>query len=111
MEPKRFNCSIEATLEVLSGKWKTLILYHLVDHTLRFAELKRKIPDISQKVLTEQLRQLEKDGLIFRKDYEQNPPKVEYSLTDYGNSLKSVLSTMCRWGENRIRQNNWQLKL
>ncbi|MFD0696149.1 winged helix-turn-helix transcriptional regulator [Paenibacillus sp. GCM10027628] len=98
-----YNCSVEATLEVLGGKWKTLILYHLTDQTLRYNSIKKLIPNISYKVLTAQLKQLEQDGLIQRVEYEQVPPKVEYSLSEYGESLKPVLSSMCKWGFNHIQ--------
>ena len=98
-----YNCSVEATLEVLGGKWKTLILYHLTDQTLRYNSIKKLIPNISYKVLTSQLKQLELDGLIHRVDYEQVPPKVEYSLSEYGESLRPVLASMCKWGSNRIQ--------
>lgn len=95
---KPFNCPIEATLDVLGGKWKVLILWHLNERTLRFAQLQRMIPGVTKKVLTQQLRDLEQDGLIARRVYEQVPPKVEYSLTPYGDSLRPLLQQMCAWG-------------
>jgi DNA-binding HxlR family transcriptional regulator len=92
--------SIKVTLDVMGGKWKPLIMYLLVDKTLRFSELQRSISKITQKMLTEQLRELEKDGLILRKVYPQVPPKVEYSMTPYGKTLLPVLETMHNWGQS-----------
>ena len=92
-------CPIESTLKVIGGKWKTLILWYLEDGTKRFNELKRELPLITQKMLTQQLRELEADGVVHRKVYAQVPPKVEYSLTEQGKSLKPVLATMCDWGQ------------
>lgn len=104
METKKYNCSVEITLEVLGGKWKPLILWHLADKTLRFSELKRTIPKVTQKMLTQQLRELENDGLIYRKVYPQVPPKVEYSLTEDGQSLIPLLREMAKWGKNHMNQ-------
>lgn len=92
-------CPIESTLKVIGGKWKTLIIWHLSSETKRFSELKRELPLITQKMLTQQLRELEMDGVIHREVYPQVPPKVEYSLTDMGKSLEPVLSAMCEWGK------------
>ena len=83
---KTYNIPVEATLEVIGGKWKVVILCHL-KRNKRTSELKRLMPGITQKMLTQQLRELEEDGVIQRKVYDQVPPKVEYSLTDYGSSL------------------------
>src|SRR5437764_536985 len=94
------NCSpIQTTLNVIGGKWKPLILWHVGEDTLRFSELYRKINGITQKMLTQQLRETEKDSLISRKIYPEIPPKVEYSMTEYGKSLQPVLKSMCDWGE------------
>jgi DNA-binding HxlR family transcriptional regulator len=95
-----YNCSMELTLDVIGGKWKPLIIWHLAEKTMRFSELKRTLPHITQKMLTQQLRGLEESGLVNRFVYTQVPPKVEYSLTDYGKSLVPVLSTLCEWGVN-----------
>jgi DNA-binding HxlR family transcriptional regulator len=96
---KEYTCSVELTLDILGGKWKSLILWHLSDlGTLRFSEVKKTLPGITQKMLTQQLRELESDGMILRKIYAQVPPKVEYSLTEEGRSLMPILSTMCKWG-------------
>jgi len=92
------KCTITTTLRVIGGKWKAVILWHLVDQTRRFSEIKQLIPDIAQKMLTQQLRELEQDGLVRRKVYAEVPPRVEYSLTTYGRSLIPVLSAMAEWG-------------
>ncbi len=93
------NCPIEAALDVIGGKWKGVILHRLQGQTRRFNELKRTIPRITQRMLTTQLRELEKDKLITRKVYAEVPPKVEYSLTKNGESLKPVLVELLKWGE------------
>ncbi|QWU13205.1 transcriptional regulator, HxlR family [Paenibacillus sophorae] len=99
-----FNIPVEATLEVIGGKWKVVILCHLDKGEKRTSELKRLMPGITQKMLTQQLRELEEDGVVKRSIYEQIPPKVVYSLTDYGWSLKPILDTMCAWGEKHMEQ-------
>ena len=94
-----YGCPIETTLTVLSGKWKGMVLHRLlVAGTLRFSDLKRMLP-VTQKVLTRQLRELERDGVVRRKVYAQVPPRVEYSLTPFGRSLEPILLMMCDWGE------------
>jgi DNA-binding HxlR family transcriptional regulator len=98
MRKRTYNCPVEVTLGMIGGKWKVLILWYLKEDIRRFGELKRSIPGIAQKMLTQQLRELEADGLINRKVYAQVPPKVEYSLTKYGESLEPILNLMCRWG-------------
>jgi DNA-binding HxlR family transcriptional regulator len=98
MRKRMYNCPVEATLDVIGGKWKALILYYLKENIRRFGELKRSIPGITQKMLTQQLRELEANGLINRKVYAQVPPKVEYTLTEYGESLEPILKLMCDWG-------------
>ncbi len=90
---------MESALHALGGKWKPLILWHLLEDTRRFGELKRLIPDITQKMLTQQLRELEGDRLVHREVYPQVPPKVEYSLTELGRTLESVLNVLCDWGK------------
>ncbi len=94
-----FKSSVEMTLKVIGGKWKLVILCHLTEGVQRFGELKRAMPDITQKMLTQQLRELEVDGIIHRKVFVQVPPKVEYSLTEYGESLKEVLNMLADWGQ------------
>ncbi|MDM5236694.1 winged helix-turn-helix transcriptional regulator [Bacillus cereus] len=103
---KKYNIPVEATLEVIGGKWKVVILCHLQKGTKRTSELKRLMPGITQKMLTQQLRELEVDGVIQRKIYNQVPPKVEYSLTDYGWSLESILDSLCTWGECHLEKSS-----
>lgn len=93
------KCPVETTLCLIGDKWKVLILRDLIDGTKRFGELKKSIQSISEKVLTQQLRNMEKDGLVSRKVYAEVPPKVEYSLTELGVSLKPILDSMWKWGE------------
>jgi DNA-binding HxlR family transcriptional regulator len=94
-----FGCPVEAALDVIGNKWKGVILFHLLSGLKRFNELKRLIPDVSQRVLTLQLRELEKDNVINRKVYPQVPPKVEYSLSELGLSLEPILVALREWGE------------
>src|SRR5262249_23299900 len=93
---------MEASIDVIGGKWKTLILWWLHQNTYRFAELRRLIPKITEKMLTQQLRELEADGIVARRVYATVPPKVEYSLTPYGQSLKRALRALCDWGRNHM---------
>ena len=102
MIKKKYNISVEATLEVIGGKWKCVILCHLTHGKKRTTELKQLMPHITQKMLTQQLRELEADGIINRISYNQVPPKVEYELSDYGTSLGSILTLLCDWGEQHI---------
>ena len=104
MKDKTYHIGVEATMEIIGGKWKTIILCHLRDQTLRTSELKRAIPQITQKMLTQQLRELEDDGIVHRKVYQQVPPKVEYSLTERGESLNPILHQLCLWGETNIAE-------
>ncbi len=97
-----FGCPLEAALAVIGGKWKGLILYHLISDVRRFNELKRLIPKITQRMLTKQLRELEADQIIHREIFLQVPPKVEYSLTDFGMTLIPVLQTLRGWGVGYI---------
>ena len=91
-------CPVETTLMLIGDKWKVLILRDLMDGTKRFGELKKSIGTVSQKVLTAQLRDMEEKGLLTRKDYAEVPPRVEYTLTETGYSLKPVLDAMWAWG-------------
>ena len=93
------GCPLEAALEMIGGKWKGVILFHLLDGTHRFSELSRAIGDISARTLTKQLRELESDALVARRVFAVVPPKVEYSLTASGNSLGPVLRSLHAWGE------------
>ncbi|WP_027183753.1 winged helix-turn-helix transcriptional regulator [Desulfovibrio inopinatus] len=97
---RQYYCTVELALQVLGGKWKPIILWHLgCDGTLRFSELKRIMPNITQKMLTQQLRELETDDMVSRKVYPQVPPKVEYSLTELGRSVMPVLESLGAWGK------------
>ena len=95
---------MEAALAVIGGKWKVVVLFWLRDQVLRFGELRRLIPDISERMLTQQLRQLEDDGIVRRKVYSEVPPKVEYSLTPYGRTLRPITDLMCAWGKKHRKR-------
>jgi len=97
------HCPVEATLELIGGKYKALILWHLSEGTLRFSELKKEISGATPKMLTQQLRELESQGLLHREVYPVIPPKVEYSLTELGKSLMPVLIAMRDWGADYLR--------
>lgn len=99
---KIYNTSVEVTLEVIGGKWKPVILFHLTFGKKRNSESKKLLGTISQKMLTQQLRELEEVGIVSRISYNQVPPKVEYELTEYGWSLKDILHLMCRWGDSHL---------
>ncbi len=92
------KCKVTITLRMIGGKWKAVILWHLIEQTRRFSEIKHLIPDITQKMLTQQLRELEEDGLIRRHVYAEVPPRVEYSLTTFGRTLIPLLNMMSQWG-------------
>jgi len=94
---------IEATLEILGGKWKALIVCLLITGTKRTGELQRLIPAISQKVLIQQLRELERDGIVGRHVYNEMPPKVEYYITEYGVTANKIIDVMCSWGRKNIK--------
>jgi DNA-binding HxlR family transcriptional regulator len=93
------GCSVEATISLIDGKWKCVILFHLLGGTARFNEIRRRIPEVTQRTLTNQLRELEADGLIVRQVYPQVPLKVEYSLSPLGRSLEPVLFALRAWGD------------
>ena len=98
---REYYCPVELALQIIGGKWKPLVLWHLASRgVLRFSELKRTIPSITQKMLTQQLRELESDGLVERTVYPQVPPKVEYSLTPLGQSVEPVLVHLNEWGRS-----------
>jgi len=96
------GCPVEATLSYLDGKWKGVILFHLMDKTLRFNELRRHLPAITQRMLTKQLRELEGSGLISRTVYPVVPPRVEYALTPLGCTLKPVIRALAAWGDEFV---------
>jgi len=97
-------CPVTTTLSVIGGKWKPIILHIIRTETKRFGEIKQMIPAITQKMLTQQLRELEADGIVGRKVYAVVPPKVEYSLTEYGRSLTPILDAMEAWGRRHNRE-------
>lgn len=100
-----YNCPVDVTLNMIGGKYKSLILWHLIDTTLRFGELRKLIPQATPKMLTQQLRELEEDNLVIRKVYPVVPPKVEYSLSDLGCSIRPILEAMYAWGADYLRDN------
>ncbi|MGP3776163.1 winged helix-turn-helix transcriptional regulator [Streptomyces sp. SDT5-1] len=100
-----YICGIDAALDVVSGKWKGLVLWELHTHGVRrFAELRRALPGVSEKMLTQHLRQMEEDGLVHREVYAEVPPRVEYSLTESGTALNEALRPLGEWGRTRIRE-------
>ncbi|MFD9367062.1 winged helix-turn-helix transcriptional regulator [Streptomyces sp. NPDC060020] len=105
--PRRgpYICGIDAALDVVSGKWKGLILWELDAHGVRrFAELRRALPGVSEKMLTQHLREMEADALVHRKVYAEVPPRVEYSLTEHGRTLNQALGALGAWGGERMRR-------
>lgn len=98
------TCPVEVTLGLIGGKYKAVILWHLSHGTLRYSELHRKMPRATDKMLAQQLRELEKDGLINRKVYPVVPPKTEYSMTDFGRTLFPILDAMCDWGSEYLEK-------
>lgn len=97
-------CPTEAALAVIGGRWKVPILWNLATGTCRFGELSRKLPEVSQKMLTQQLRELEADGLVRRKVFPEVPPRVEYSLTVLGQSLEPLIGALSKWGERFLSE-------
>ncbi len=96
-------CPVTTTLSVIGGKWKPIILFVIQDGKKRFGEIKKLIPGITQKMLTQQLRELEKDGIVHRKVYPVVPPRVEYSMTEYGRTLAPILAALAKWGRAHQR--------
>ena len=103
MREHAYTCGLEAALDVIGGKWKVLILWHLRE-VRRFGELKRLTVGISEKMLIQQLREMEEDGIVRRQAYNEIPPKVEYSLTEFGVSLREALVPLCGWGSKHMRR-------
>ncbi|MFC8866451.1 winged helix-turn-helix transcriptional regulator [Streptomyces sp. NPDC057148] len=100
-----YFCGIDAAMDVVTGKWKSLILWELHHHgTRRFAELRRGLPGVSEKMLVQHLREMEEDGLVHREVYPEVPPRVEYSLTEHGVSLNAALASLGQWGTERMRR-------
>ena len=98
-----FGCAVEAAIEAIGGKWKGIILFHL-ETTKRFNELHRLLPNITQRMLTKQLRELERDGIVLRTVYAEVPPRVEYNLTDFGRTLKPVMTELEKWGTQYLQK-------
>lgn len=98
------GCPVESALEQISGKWKGLVIYHLMDETLRFNELKRRISAVTQRSLTKQLRELEADGIVQRTVHAVVPPRVDYNLTDKGRGLREIINALYTWGAAHPRQ-------
>ncbi|MGI2035500.1 winged helix-turn-helix transcriptional regulator [Rhizobium panacihumi] len=96
------GCSVEAAISLIDGKWKCVILFHLLGGTMRFNEIRRQVGGVTQRTLTNQLRELEEDGLIERKVYAQVPPKVEYTISPLGRSLEPILAALKVWGDGNI---------
>lgn len=96
------GCPVEGTLALIGGKWKGLILYHLLDGTMRFGEFRRRLPNVTQRMLTNQLRELEADGLVTRTVFAQVPPRVDYALSPRGRSLEPVILSLKAWGDTNL---------
>jgi DNA-binding HxlR family transcriptional regulator len=101
---ENFSCGLDVALSVIGGKWKPLILFHLAHETRRYGELKRAVVGVSDKMLIQQLKELQADGVIGRRDYQQVPPKVDYSLTPFGKTLADALGPLCAWGTEHMDQ-------
>ena len=100
-----FTCGLDATLRLITGKWKPLIVYFLRLHgPIRYGELRRAVRDVSDKVLIQQLKELEADGLVLRTDYKEIPPRVDYALTPLGQSLAGALEPLCAWGTANVAE-------
>jgi DNA-binding HxlR family transcriptional regulator len=99
-----FSCGLDATLRLISGKWKPLVLFFLRDGSKRYSELKRAIKDVSDKVLIQQLKDLEADGVLARTDYKEVPPRVDYALTPLGRSLAEAIVPLCTWGTEHMAE-------
>jgi len=102
---KNYHCPVEAALDVIGGKWKPLILWALGDEVMRFSALQKALPRVNAKMLTKQLRELEEDGIISRKVYPEVPPRVEYTITEFGRTLIPILHALCDWGAEYLGVN------
>ena len=100
LHDKTFHCALDITMNFIGGKWKTVVLWYLRNKTLRFGELKKQVPDITEKMLSIQLKALEEDGLVKREVFPEVPLKVEYSLTDFGKTLIPVIESIAKWGRS-----------
>lgn len=97
---KTYHCALDVTMDYIGGKWKTVVLWYLRNKTMRFGELRRQIPDLTEKMLSIQLKKLEEDGLVKREVFAEVPLRVEYSLTEFGKTLVPVLEAIAKWGRN-----------
>ena len=100
LEGRNFHCAMDITMNFIGGKWKTVVLWYLKNGTMRFGEIKKRIPDITEKMLSIQLKALEEDGIVKREVFPEVPLRVEYSLTEFGESLIPVLNAIAKWGRN-----------
>ncbi len=106
---QNYHCPVGTAIDIIGGKYKSLILWHLINTTLRFGELSKLIPQATPKMLTQQLRELEESNLVIRTVYPVVPPKVEYALSDLGNSIRPILEAMYTWGEDYLKQNGHEV--
>lgn len=104
MKKKIYSCGLEASLAIIGGKWKCLILWGIGQNARRFGELKRVVVGISEKMLIQELKEMELDGIVKRKDFHEVPPRVEYSLTPFGTELRQVLQPLCEWGTKHMKR-------
>ncbi|AGA26237.1 winged helix-turn-helix transcriptional regulator [Singulisphaera acidiphila] len=104
MRRQAYGCGLEAALDIVGGKWKPIVLWHLTPGPRRFGELRRLVTGISEKMLIQQLREMAADGIVARKDYQEVPPRVEYALTLFGVSLSEALRPLCDWGREHMRR-------
>jgi DNA-binding HxlR family transcriptional regulator len=111
MATRKYSCPVEFTIDRIGGKWKAVILWWLKGGNKRFGELMQLMPDISQKVLTSQLRELEADGLIERQVFAESPPRVEYLLSAHGKTLKPIMELMCEWGKANAKEHQFDFGL
>jgi DNA-binding HxlR family transcriptional regulator len=102
MKPKTYSCGLEAALAVIGGKWKSLILFHLASGPRRFGEVRKLVVGISEKMLIQNLKEMELDGIVSRMDFHEVPPRVEYTLTEFGVELAEVLRPLCEWGSKHL---------
>ena len=108
--PVGWHCAAEKTLDFLSGKWRPMVIFWLMESPLRFNELQRRLGAITHRTLSKTLKEMEADGLVQRKDYGEIPPRVDYSLTDRGRSLKPVLQAMEEWAQSQVGRNHGELR-
>ena len=106
---KTYHCPVEAALDVIGGKWKPLILWHLGDTVMRFNQLQKELPRVNSKMLTKQLLELEEDGVIRRMVYAEVPPRVEYAITDFGKTVLPILDELCTWGSDYLGINGSEI--